>query len=133
MAIETSFPCSYSALFAHFAALWHQQPPFNLRAHQRSKETRNVELSTMTATDLRADAQYSQLEVVPSSHDTGNILAVANPKLSDNKGVEEANASTRRPFWHRKWIWVTLLVIVIGAVVAGAVGGVLSKRKCKNW
>ena len=77
----------------------------------------------MTATNLRADAQYSQLEVVPSSHDTGNVFAVANPKLSDDKGVEEANASARRPFWHRKWIWVTLLVIVIGAVVAGAVGG----------
>lgn len=65
-----------------------------------------------------ADPDYSGLEVVPPKVDLPAYPGVVRPP------------DARRSFWRRKWVWLTLIaVVIVAAIVGGVVGGVLGTRK----
>ena len=72
---------------------------------------------------------YSRLEAVPTqpvTNDTAQPSTAAYPLF---KGPVLAEANADRSFWRRWAIWLILLgLVLVGAVVGGTVGGLLSNH-----
>jgi hypothetical protein len=100
---------------------------------------------TMAAHRYPSQDPYSQLEVVPPEEHTYSHLEavptqpVANdiaqpstavyPVFKEHQGPVPAEVNAGRSFWRRWAIWLILLgLILVGAIVGGTVGGLLSNR-----
>jgi hypothetical protein len=102
--------------------------------------------STEELTKEPSNEQYSQLEVAPP-----DFRDETQPKFTDlresnqkfivaDSGRQEYNdpfesANPHRRFWRRKRVWLGVIaVVVIAAVVGGAVGGTEAKNNGKpRW
>ena len=75
---------------------------------------------------------YSRLEAVPVQRVTDDIAqpsTAAYPLSKEHQGPVLAEANAGRSFWRRWAIWLILLgLVLVGAVVGGTVGGLLSNH-----
>jgi hypothetical protein len=100
---------------------------------------------TMAAHRYPGQDPYSQLEVVPPEEHTYSRLEAAPiqpvtddiaqpstavyPLFKEQQGPVPAEANAGRSFWRRWAIWLILLgLVLVGAVVGGTVGGLLSNH-----
>lgn len=81
---------------------------------------------------LPEEHTYSRLEAVPTQPGTNDIAqpsTTAYPLSKGHQGPVPAEANSGRSFWRRWAIWLILLgLVLVGAVVGGTVGGLLSNH-----